>query len=1135
MALMPMIVIGCGGSGGKTIQLLRRSLEIRLRRAGWESGIPEAWQLLYVDTPVSQEADPRYGGPIPDSDYISVTGRLTSYRDADHALIEHARRGDNLAELIGWRPEPNLPVPLLEGAGQMRAVGRVAAFSALSRLGPRLVQATKDVRQGLTELSQLSPLLGADGFASDSQVPYVIVVSSLAGGTGAGIVLDVCDVLRAANPELHNRIMGVLYTAEVFSKVQAATGLQPNSLAAISELMCSYLDPERPASRLYQGVVHMPTGSTSQSGINYPYVVGTTTLGGATLSSVDDCYRSVAETLTAAISNPAVNADLLQFQITNWENEQGNNSTAWSFGNTIRDSGAKGLSGVVSSFGSARLSLGMNWFTEYSVHRLARSIVEFQVGHFEEIGRQLMEDRNSSRVQIVKFLVEREGLGFIERCQLREFNDVGHESNQVLDQILSDEEIISAWTGWRGTCVSELSTAERAGVGVWAARIRGVIIKREGAFYSEVNRRIDEGGQRFAERAVGRLLTEVSQTLAEHGLPVALGLLNFTRNSLEQAATQLKNEATDARQQSAIWEQQLASVFVGVKDQISANHRMIEEGVRQGGAKVYREAQARAKERAAALVAEFASQVLRQLELTLDQMSAEIGSEESIESVRSWPDDLGVPDGFSPPPFEYCLVDPGTWPALFQQRLAATISGDANMSSPMEAARREVGGGGFSYESSGRTVTAPTALVYTDGQRWSPRVAGGTGLPMQFAHHFSVSEIVERSRLWLGRPGTAFGRILGQELGQYLSGLEAGEPVPDAHDRLKKFQKSLASALASAKPLISIDTTIAQRVHPLRTQFDTSQLVAERLPFPVGHPARAVAEDTLRVFAAKGTNGEPEFGELFSDGSRDVEGVTYLSRLTGAVHPAIVSSLITPIQSQWLHSRGNIQARAGFWSYRRARPLRQFIPVEPKVLRSMIRGYLSGRMLGLIPDPTPEDGFSIARAQTSQARFPWPLLCGEGIASGSKRVSWLPMILESLPLAFAMFAMEQNSVDAYEELFLLGQSNRRQPGPHYESISQELERWISEGAVIGGQVAPQVTGATATERRENLIIVINEYVTTLDKKVTRYPLKSASPDFVNNEFFTLPEGFDLFPHMKAVYEDLAKSVARFDVDEAERG
>ena len=61
MALTPMIVIGCGGSGGKVIVGLRQRLEVELRRRGWTEGVPEAWQLLYVDTPGTQEVNIDYG------------------------------------------------------------------------------------------------------------------------------------------------------------------------------------------------------------------------------------------------------------------------------------------------------------------------------------------------------------------------------------------------------------------------------------------------------------------------------------------------------------------------------------------------------------------------------------------------------------------------------------------------------------------------------------------------------------------------------------------------------------------------------------------------------------------------------------------------------------------------------------------------------------------------------------------------------------------------------------------------------------------------------------------------------------------------------------------------------------------
>ena len=89
----PMIIIGCGGSGGKTVVALRKVLESRLRQVdGWNRGIPESWQLLWIDTLENQ--DPKaidFGPQLPKEDYISLASTNSDYLEVYNAVMSGAR------------------------------------------------------------------------------------------------------------------------------------------------------------------------------------------------------------------------------------------------------------------------------------------------------------------------------------------------------------------------------------------------------------------------------------------------------------------------------------------------------------------------------------------------------------------------------------------------------------------------------------------------------------------------------------------------------------------------------------------------------------------------------------------------------------------------------------------------------------------------------------------------------------------------------------------------------------------------------------------------------------------------------------------------------------------------------------
>ena len=136
MSMRPMIIVGCGGSGGKVVQLLRRELELQLRRKGWTEGIPKAWQLVYVDTPSTQEQGIPGVPTVPLGDYVSVSGGFDLYGDVVTSLFNSYQGMED--RFSGWLPEKEIMVPLTDGAGQMRAVGRATAFSSMGQLSQRI-------------------------------------------------------------------------------------------------------------------------------------------------------------------------------------------------------------------------------------------------------------------------------------------------------------------------------------------------------------------------------------------------------------------------------------------------------------------------------------------------------------------------------------------------------------------------------------------------------------------------------------------------------------------------------------------------------------------------------------------------------------------------------------------------------------------------------------------------------------------------------------------------------------------------------------------------------------------------------------------------------------------------------------
>jgi len=233
----PFVFVGLGGSGGKTLRFLKAGLRRWLDDHEWdEPGVPEAWQFLHIDTPTIPDGKElnQFVPMLEPGEYVGLVGDGVDYQAVSNALDNIEGMSD---ELLGWRIDPvSLGVPISEGAGQFRAVGRTVAMLQGKTIRNRLRNSFDRVKTPHAR-AQLGALYSkATGLAPASAypAPTVVVVSSLAGGTGAGLLVNVCDLLRELEDGSHT--LAVLYTPEVFGTV-AGAGVHPNSLAAISEIL----------------------------------------------------------------------------------------------------------------------------------------------------------------------------------------------------------------------------------------------------------------------------------------------------------------------------------------------------------------------------------------------------------------------------------------------------------------------------------------------------------------------------------------------------------------------------------------------------------------------------------------------------------------------------------------------------------------------------------------------------------------------------------------------------------------------------------------------------------------------------------------------------------------------------------
>jgi hypothetical protein len=216
------VLIGLGGTGKKALLHAKKRF---LETFGED---PPLVKYLLIDT-TSSNAD-RVTAETP-------SGRVDVRLKADEILHIEARGASLLPqvhdEIREWfPPKADLKANILSGAGQIRALGRLALFANATI-----------VYENLRDLLALARDY-RDERPSDRQKhvyePYtphltVALVGSLAGGTGSGIFLDVAFALRQLMKD-EDQLFGYLLLPDIYVNRPGTQNVEANAYAALKEL-----------------------------------------------------------------------------------------------------------------------------------------------------------------------------------------------------------------------------------------------------------------------------------------------------------------------------------------------------------------------------------------------------------------------------------------------------------------------------------------------------------------------------------------------------------------------------------------------------------------------------------------------------------------------------------------------------------------------------------------------------------------------------------------------------------------------------------------------------------------------------------------------------------------------------------
>jgi hypothetical protein len=890
--------------------------------------------------------------------------------------------------------------------------------------------------------------------------PLTIIVGSMAGGTGAGIMLDVVDLVRRTDINGAFPVL-VAFTPDIFGSIQTEA-MTANAAAFMSEMMSAYWDDEATDSALIPSKVAVHT-----RGPHSIFLIGRKNIDGLDLIESKNVYRAVGEALAAVTTSSTVQTDFHNFITVNWPMAAPANAGGYGFQPAQ-------LKGVASSFGSATISIGRDRFRDYLKKLLHRSIVEHLADGFESVANSILGDASKSMAGPAKIseLNRRNIDRFMVECGL---NEVADGNRQVSNDFVSSEIMKARLSEVAGKIKAPFNPTMQQQAGVWlqtiGAQQQQVKVQVLQSIDAELSTQLRDWGTELLHRVL-HTTTEFSATLS---MPVVLSLIESTRANVLQSSNLLREESKKAREMAVQSDQKARGhLAANAKGSLQLSAGPVQETISDLSKTIVLEWSAQVKEKLSVALESVATTMLSGIEASISQSLGRITEMTKTQDgkpaiIDGWPKNDGVvPSSFAPSPVEFFLEEYSTWPDLANSLLSRSLGDPAGLPiDPVEAARLLLIRGGFGGD--GKKKESPP-LVWSQGHGSTPVWEPGQQVSITIADDFEA--LTERIDSWLMRPATELLYVLSEGLSAYLMPThhKTGAAIPNHQQRISTFRQLLTQALMQSRPLIEVDNVMNSTVHPKPLSYT---LNIQGFPFGHGHPARAVTESIIQGFM----NTASSVDWAFSSG--DAESVLITNFLEYPVHPSVVNSFTQPLNKALVKFEADL-LRSSFWQWRRARILENFIPLPDSLRVASIRGFAIARALGVVTaEPLGENKIS---SNGKVHSFPKNLL------TETNQNNILPVLLESMILAFADAPTKGKAAfDAYGALIEYGTGGGMAAG--FE-IAGETARILSTGDYGNTQILDIArSNALAAGSGDR----ITEAINYINKNIARFDGLDAMP------------------------------------------
>ncbi|MGL5405799.1 MAG: tubulin-like doman-containing protein [Propionibacteriaceae bacterium] len=1144
--LQRALIIGCGGSGGNTLTYMMDQLRSELAQIGIDK-IPQGWQFMFIDAPLDEQNPVGGLRKVKDEvgigDYVSV-GNTAQYEVIQHHVLDNlaAKNPAAMATCASWvSPVPQrITTPISVGAGQYRSIGRMLTLSTAQKISSQLQSAWTRLQapEAHASLSTLSAL----GGYSPAKQPIVFVVGSMAGGSGASMVLDVCRILTTisgVNPGL----TGVYaVTPDLFTSIpkDQRSGVNANALAMLGEVVAAQTGASRETDEMMLSALGI---STKRIDVPFARIFPIGIASGLEGTGFGDgtplpVYRGLARGLSSMLTSPTALQQYIEYDLGNTQGWATQSMEPFGWG-SASDTLAWG------SFGYASLSMGRDRYATYSAQRIARMSVD-RLQHGHEIvggpvgGTAQLDLRISQTWEIV---CQRLGLpntmaeigGWIGGDKVWPIQQVMNVANGIFDQIIMPN--MTQLDGVKGN--------------QWVPNYNRTMSDTEMMVRQELQKEAYRFTYGWAPNFLNAVLNEITVGISQYGLSYAAALVDRLRTHIDSVLVSGLQQLSETQIQGANISDQSVLTQLSAMTGIITNGAGFMQRLRTSLIQNYTNfiwielcklLKTVISDFSAQVCAPLAQEIRYGLKIveTATSASGRMAGLAELHTTHypDWPSDT------EPKPSE--RWDEATNDVLLMTSAQYQARYDVDLQSSLHQPSMADARNAVSYatiagewQTTGGDI-APGGLIEMSNPWRSHALVRNPNNPAmvdapsvaKFVVHVRPDEILDRATKFVRRQGESYRVFCDTSLKAYAAEAEAQiDTNPRAVLELRdKFREAMTRAL----PLAQVDGPLVKKLYNKDVAY---RFKFSSIPFAESRQVAQLLEKVANDYEHADRDVVPaNFAKAVSTSEQERR-IDIFGSYPNLI-PLAFSSVLAPAMNEWQQLSGD-SARAGFWNLRRSRPLEAALPVSESERRALVTGWYIGLITGALEVPTTSGRLTdeFPRIYDSEASrwmpFPNPMLTPQGAFPSARMVEaqqvralidldWLPAVLESLMLSMVNCSgdPELRSRQPYIALRRLYDEAKGGPTQGSNVVSGEivLEKWLISGSSPSGTVG-RVTGDSIDEREANAL----QFIQGTRQTMARLFGPGARYDAIRDQQILATA-----PMMRDVYQDVLWACDRID-------